>query len=61
MDIDYIVEKNKIPLWFFVLVNLKDKSMEQNSLEIVKFVIFAVLTIGSTYLAFKADDYRKTK
>ena len=28
-------------------------------LEILKFSILAVLTIGSTYLAFKADNHNK--
>ena len=36
------------------MIVLKDKKME--ALEILKFTIFAILTIGSTYLAFKADD-----
>ena len=35
--------------------------MEQNNLEILKFVILAILTIGSTYLAFKADNHKHSK
>jgi len=31
------------------------------NLEILKFTILAVLTVGSTYLAFKADNHKKNK
>ena len=34
----------------------------ENNLEIIKFVILAILTVGTTYFAFKADNHNsKTK
>ena len=35
--------------------------MEVNNLEILKFIILAVLTVGTTYLAFKADNRKHPK
>lgn len=32
--------------------------MEVNGLEILKFIILAVLTVGTTCLAFKADSQK---
>lgn len=48
-------------IWISLLAKSKEKHMEENNLELLKFIIFAILTIGSTYLAFKADDYRDKK